>query len=121
MKIEQILKVTNGKLLNGTKEAICQNFSTDTRKIKNGDTFIALKGEKYDGNEFVKNAIDKGAKTCIISDENSIEEVDVKDAELINEIGVLPEVGRNIADYIFWIIVLISIALVFYNVYRKEK
>ena len=83
MKIEQILKVTNGKLLNGTKEAICQNFSTDTRKIKNGDTFIALKGEKYDGNEFVKNAIDKGAKTCIISDENSIEEVDVKDINII--------------------------------------
>ena len=38
---------------------------TDSRKVKPGDTFIAIKGEKYDGHDFIENAINNGASKII--------------------------------------------------------
>lgn len=43
------------------------NFSIDSRTIKDGDVFIALKGDRYDGNDFVIKAIENGA-SCAISE-----------------------------------------------------
>ena len=44
------------------------NVSTDTRIVKSNSLFFALKGENFNGNEFAKNALDKGAEFAIISD-----------------------------------------------------
>ena len=38
----------------------------DTRKIKNGCIFWALKGEKFDANEFAEQAVDSGASYAVI-------------------------------------------------------
>jgi UDP-N-acetylmuramoyl-tripeptide--D-alanyl-D-alanine ligase len=43
-------------------------ISTDTRKIEEGNIFLALKGENFNGNLFAKQALDKGAK-LIVADE----------------------------------------------------
>ena len=67
LKIEDILNSTNGKLIIGNKNTICESFSRDTRQIKKGDTYIAIKGENFDGNLFYKEAFDKGADTVIIN------------------------------------------------------
>ncbi|MCK6617047.1 MAG: UDP-N-acetylmuramoyl-tripeptide--D-alanyl-D-alanine ligase [Cyclobacteriaceae bacterium] len=40
--------------------------STDTRKIEAGSVFFALKGEKFDGNEFAGEALTKGAAYAVI-------------------------------------------------------
>ena len=44
------------------------SIQTDTRKIESGDLFFALKGANFDGNQFAKEAIDKGAAYAIIDD-----------------------------------------------------
>ncbi len=67
MKIEEILNATKGKLICGDINEKCENFKRDTREIENGDVYIALKGEKFDGNDFYLDAINRGAKTCILS------------------------------------------------------
>jgi UDP-N-acetylmuramoyl-tripeptide--D-alanyl-D-alanine ligase len=41
---------------------------TDSRKIKAGDIFFALKGEKFNGNAFSKQAIDAGAVYSVIDE-----------------------------------------------------
>lgn len=41
-------------------------ISTDNRKIEPGCIFVALKGEKFDGNTFAKSAIEAGATFAII-------------------------------------------------------
>ena len=64
--IKDILKCTNGKLITGDKNDICQNFSKDTRNISKDDIYVGIKGEKFDGNEFWKEALKKGAKTVIV-------------------------------------------------------
>ena len=67
MNVEDIIKATNGKLLTGNLEEQCENFCTDTRKIQNGDVYVGLKGEKFNGNEYYKEALEKGAKVVVIS------------------------------------------------------
>ncbi|MFO7882431.1 MAG: UDP-N-acetylmuramoyl-tripeptide--D-alanyl-D-alanine ligase [Kosmotogaceae bacterium] len=37
----------------------------DSRKIRNGDIFVALKGERFDGNEYVEDAVERGASYVI--------------------------------------------------------
>lgn len=45
--------------------------STDTRKIKPGSIFFALKGENFNANEFAAEALDKGAAYAVIDEEPS--------------------------------------------------
>ena len=76
MKIKDILKVTNGKMLIGDENLVCDSFSKDTRTIQNGDIYIGIKGENFDGNKFWKQALDNGAVGVIIQDvEVSTEEL----------------------------------------------
>ena len=42
-------------------------ISTDSRKIEAGNLFIAIVGENFDGHEFVKLAIEKGASLALVS------------------------------------------------------
>lgn len=67
LKIKDILKCTNGKLIIGDIEKECTNYSKDTRTIKKGDTYIGIKGEKFDGSSFWKDALNNGAETVIIN------------------------------------------------------
>ena len=41
------------------------SVETDTRKLKNGDLFFALKGPKYNGNHYALQALQAGASYCI--------------------------------------------------------
>lgn len=68
LTIKEIMEVTNAELIIGKLDLICKNFSKDTRNIQKGDTYIAIKGEKFDGNLFWKQALEKGADCVIVSD-----------------------------------------------------
>ena len=45
------------------------SVQTDTRKLKSGDLFFALKGENFNGNQFAKQALESGASYAIIDEE----------------------------------------------------
>ncbi len=64
--IEDIIQVTNGKLLTKKTKGECSNISTDTRKIEKGDTYIGIKGETFNGNELWEKALEAGANSVII-------------------------------------------------------
>jgi UDP-N-acetylmuramoyl-tripeptide--D-alanyl-D-alanine ligase len=44
------------------------SVQTDTRKLKNGDIFFALKGPHFNGNKFAQKAIDEGARYAVIDE-----------------------------------------------------
>lgn len=50
------------------------NVTTDSRKVTSGSVFVALKGEHFDGNDFVEQAKQQGAE-YIISGENALAEL----------------------------------------------
>ena len=78
LTIKEIIEVTKGELISGNLDFVCTNFSKDTRTIQKGDTYIAIKGEKFDGNLFWKQALEKGADCVIVSD-FQYEEMDLEE------------------------------------------
>lgn len=46
------------------------NIQSNSRKIKKGDTFIALRGISSDGHSYINNAIENGATKIIVEEEN---------------------------------------------------
>ena len=44
------------------------SVQTDTRKLKKGDIFFALKGANFNGNEFAQKAIEEGAAYAVIDE-----------------------------------------------------
>ena len=45
---------------------------TDSRKIKSGELYFALKGDHFDGHLFAKEALDKGSPYVIVDDANYV-------------------------------------------------
>lgn len=74
LRIKDLLKVTNGKMIIGNKETECENFCKDTRMIQEKDTYIGIKGESFNGNFFWKEALEKGASTVLVEGINFSEE-----------------------------------------------
>ncbi|HMU71433.1 MAG TPA: Mur ligase family protein, partial [Ferruginibacter sp.] len=60
------------------------SVQTDTRRLKKGDLFFALKGEHFNGNQFALQALEQGAAFAIID-----EALDNTDSRLIKVDDVL--------------------------------
>ncbi len=52
-------------------------IQTDSRKLKEGEIFFALKGENFNGNLFAEEAIQKGAAAVIVDEEISFKHKDI--------------------------------------------
>lgn len=66
MSLDAIAEAVGGKIVQGEGLSF-HAVSTDTRKVNAGDLFVALKGEKFDGHEFVFQAIAAGATGLVVS------------------------------------------------------
>jgi UDP-N-acetylmuramoyl-tripeptide--D-alanyl-D-alanine ligase len=71
--VEELREVISVKVLSGQdslsgKRRIRQ-ISTDSRSIRRGDLFVALRGDRHDGHEFVPEVLDRGAVGAIVHDE----------------------------------------------------
>lgn len=63
--LKKICPITKGRLLKGNPSFELNSFSTDTRTIKKGGVFWALKGKSFDGNDFIGRAVENGASGLI--------------------------------------------------------
>ena len=70
LTVEDIVRESKGRLILGNKKNVCRTFSKDTRQIKKGDIYIGIKGKKFDGNKFWREALEKGAAGVIIEKNN---------------------------------------------------
>ena len=100
IQVKDIVRECNGSLVFGNENIECINFSTDTRKIENGDVYVGLKGEKFDGSKFFKDALEKGAKVCILQNIEINDEIknEYKDRAIIIVENTLKAL-QNIAKY----------------------
>src|SRR6185436_18774481 len=58
--------IATGGALQGSRVAI-SGVTTDSRRISAGDLFVALTGERFDGHEFVAEAVRRGAAGALVS------------------------------------------------------
>lgn len=58
---------SQGTLIGG--DVVVTNVSTDTRSLLEGDIYVALKGEYFDGHNYINTAVHKGAAALVVEKE----------------------------------------------------
>lgn len=96
--VKDIIDRFGGVLVSGNDNIVIDNISKDTRTINEGDIYVGIKGEAFDGNKFYADAFDKGAKVCIL-DNIDIDSIDnkYKDKTIVkvnNSIKCLQDLAR---------------------------
>jgi len=69
-RIAEFLKVST-EVSGIDPNAVATGYSIDSRTIRKGELFFAVKGEKLDGHDFVQQALEKGAIAAVVSQVNS--------------------------------------------------
>lgn len=68
LSIEEIVNSCKGKLLCGDKYRQVERFSQDSRDIKDGDIYVGIRGDNFDGNAYYLDALNNGAIGCILEE-----------------------------------------------------
>jgi len=65
--IDELADIVSGEYLGEHGDKIIKFISTDTRDIEKESLFIAIRGERFDGHDFIGTAIENGAE-CVLCD-----------------------------------------------------
>src|SRR5881296_399992 len=64
--LEQIAKFGGTEISSGDGKVFIDKISTDSRAVKRGELFVALRGENFDGHNFVESAAKAGAAGAVV-------------------------------------------------------
>ncbi|HEY0092201.1 MAG TPA: UDP-N-acetylmuramoyl-tripeptide--D-alanyl-D-alanine ligase [Flavobacterium sp.] len=76
----------------------CGSVSIDTRKIKPSTLFVAIKGERFDGNTFAAEALESGASHVIIDDDQYY--IDTRTILVSNSLETLQQLSSYHRSYL---------------------
>lgn len=62
------------------------SVTTDSRKVEEGQIFFALKGERFDGNQYAAEVLDKGAAAVVVDDATIYEQLPAERAFLVPDV-----------------------------------
>lgn len=66
------LSAIEGQLLQGAPDSPFQGIAINSRTVSKGELFVCLKGDRFDGHDFLDDVIDKNAGGIILSDSNKL-------------------------------------------------
>jgi len=66
LTFERAAEATHAEIRGGDRAPGTLRVVTDTRSLEPGDTFLALRGERFDGHDFVGEALQKGAAALVL-------------------------------------------------------
>jgi len=71
--LQEILRITRGKLIGkaASSAILPEKISIDSRTLRKGDLFLALKGPRFDGHNFLKDCWKKGGSGAIVSEDTT--------------------------------------------------
>src|SRR2546428_12741299 len=61
MSVKEVVDAPRGRLLSGPHDVTFTQLFTDSREVKPGGLFVALRGEQHDGHVFIPQAVERGA------------------------------------------------------------
>ena len=77
MKLKEMLVGLEGLKAKGDLDVEIKGISSNSKEVKEGDLFVAIKGFEVDGHKFVNDAIEKGASAIIIEEGCDLKSFDV--------------------------------------------
>ena len=73
IKLSELIRETGGKILGEAKDKFPINrICTDTRLVEKNDVFFAFVGNRFNGHDFISEAMEKGAKHFVVSETKKI-------------------------------------------------
>jgi UDP-N-acetylmuramoyl-L-alanyl-D-glutamate--2,6-diaminopimelate ligase len=72
MKLSVLFEALEDYELEGNPDQDITGLNYDSRKIKSGDLFVAIKGNALNGHDFLNNAVEKGAASVLIEESYSL-------------------------------------------------
>jgi UDP-N-acetylmuramoyl-tripeptide--D-alanyl-D-alanine ligase len=75
-RTDELVKAVAGRLVRGRPEAVIGPVCTDTRALAAGQVFLALRGENFDGHDFLAGAVSCGASVLVIDREDRLAGLD---------------------------------------------
>lgn len=92
---DEIIEVTGAEILYRKNTSGVFSISTDSRNISSNDVYLPLKGEKFDGHNFINDALTKGVRGYFTSDKSLTN----SDAKFILYVENTLEAYLKIASY----------------------
>ncbi len=71
MTLKRVAELAGGRVA-GSADALCLSVSKDSRRIRQGDLYIALQGSNFDGHDFVEDALKAGAVAAMVADHTAL-------------------------------------------------
>lgn len=95
---QEILDALGARRVQGNPRACTQGLSTDSRTIQPGQLFVALSGPNFDGNQFVLDAVKRGAAGVILREDPQLGDLDTGDVP----IAAVPDTRVALGDLAAW-------------------
>lgn len=61
----ELIRAVHGTLLYGSEDMVIRAVNTDSRTAKEGEVFLPLIGERFDGHDYIESALQNGAEGCL--------------------------------------------------------
>jgi UDP-N-acetylmuramoyl-tripeptide--D-alanyl-D-alanine ligase len=74
MRLSEAAKALDGELHGQDVEFV--GVSTDSRSVKPGELFVALRGERFDGHTYARECLEKGAAAVMLDEQGQTESVE---------------------------------------------
>ena len=71
LTVQEVAKIINGTIVKENPDITITNISTDTRTLNRGDLYVPLKGENFDGHDFLEIALKQGAAAVMVKQGSS--------------------------------------------------
>lgn len=98
LTLDEVLNAVSGNLLVKGTDEVYSDVITDSRKVTKNSIFFALKGTKFDGNEFAEEVSNKGAGACIV-DEIKFDKSNLNKNTSIIKVKDAKSALQNLAKY----------------------
>ncbi|MHB1392280.1 MAG: UDP-N-acetylmuramoyl-tripeptide--D-alanyl-D-alanine ligase [Clostridia bacterium] len=92
LSIGEIVASAQGTLSNSGRDFLVSGVSIDSRRINPGDMFIALKGESFDGHDFIAKAVENGA--AVVVTEKPLNELGIPYILVRDTLKALQDIAR---------------------------
>ena len=97
LKLSKIAKLLSLELIGEDQDV--RNLSIDSREVKNGDLFVAIKGDNHDGHDYIQQSIKNGASSILCNDKIDTSKINVPHIiceNTLNSLGLIASAYKKV-------------------------